>query len=604
MTKEYTIKFSSQKKCNCPGKYCIDNNVRNSYRRFAIFDKNSNSEVQLLDNSFGVCDKKDKCGYQKTAKGLFYPILDTYKRTGNVYSDYPNSDDYKAERKKEYLASNTNSKERRVYISSRNRKIINSISSKSEATIQSKSERLYIPHQSYNRFQFKSGDLPPFFFEGLPVQKELLESVLLKYCIGILKANDVSKSNLLFPYIDMDNRLHGVEIKEFDSNRNTKKKPDGSKVNKQFHVHKSTSDSIKSVLGEVEGTKFLNDYQKQKPQKATCFGQHLINDDTTNVIGHESCKNALIFELFNNDSRVVNVATGSKWNLTINRFQWIQNPDYQHIDITLIPDSEAVSDWSEIVERNFRSRSLISFDVISPVDLMEPYFLKLDDGNFDYDKYLSNYFVEDILKIDIADLILDYWKLQSEYQKKEATRVQPVNQVQRLEDKSSIPTEVERKSIKHGISSKPKPKPKEYITEINGIRYLFEVNGNFGSREPMEWNRYNMFTIRNQITGKREEIKRYWINPDSEVLKELGEGWTIEAKVEINNTIDKQSKESKKEATRVQPVKQVEISEDKSSIPTESPTSFIKRDLYSKSIKRKKAKKKPVEATSKQLGIV
>lgn len=591
-----TIKFSRQKKSNCPGKYCTDNNIQNSYKRYAIFDKDSDTEIELLDYSFGRCDKKDKCRYQKTAKGLFYPILDTYKRTGNVYPTYPSAEEYKA--------SNSNSKERSVYISRRNRKVINSI--RVAKPIQSKSERLYIPSRSYNQFQFKSGDLPPFFFEGLPVEPELLEAVLLKYYIGVLKDKYVSKSNLLFPYIDIQNRLHGVEIKEFDKNRRTLKMPDGSKVNKQFHGYKSTSDSIRAVLGEIDGNKFLNDYQKQKPQKETCFGEHLITEDITNIVIHESCKNSILFDLFSNQKRVVNLATGSKNNLSVNRFKWISEPDYQHIEITLIPDSEAVEEWNDIIDKNFRNRTMISFEVIRPVDLMEPYFLKLDDNTFDFDDYLSNYFVEGILKIDIADLILDYWNFKSKERKKDAPRVHTVKQVETKATELSNSTEIERKLIKCDKSKvkrknskdnrdKSKSNQKEYRIEVNGKSSYIDSKTLLKDlpdksvvtlREPKEWIRYNLFEMVNLSTSNRVIRKLPFFVPDSEVIKELGSDWSIQSKIEVDNRI--KPVERKKDAPRVHTVKQVERLEDKSRNSTESPTSFIKRDLYDLSKERRK----------------
>lgn len=600
-----SIGYSNGKKYDCPK---CGSKHKGRYSRFAIFD--GSTEVQLLDYSYGKCDRVNTCQYQKTVTSdYYYQVLDTYRTTGKVYSDYPTKEEYIASKKK------GKPKYKRPYIKSSYKQRIEDINraidnrTKVKPEISEINVRHYIPFESYNRFQFKSGDLSPYFFDGLPVEPDLLDAVLLKYCIGTLKDKYVSKSNLLLPYIDINGKLHGVEIKEFDRNRRTLKMPDGSKVNKQYHVYKSTSDSIKSVLGDINGNKFLNEYRNQKPQKETCFGTHLITEDTSVINVFEGCKNAILFELLNKQTSVVNIATGGQANLTSSRFLFLKEPKFQHIEIRVIPDNDSIEDWTSKIQKIRNDlQTIVSFKIVSCIQMMQPYFFDLIDPDgtarnepsFDSNFYLHRY--SDISEIDIADLILEYWKLDEELDDlnnnedliEHAPRVQPVKQVATSNDKSSIPTEIERKSIKRDISIESKKK--EYRLEANGkVSYIngttlledLPAKSSVILFETEEWTKYNLFNLFNELTGLREIRKVPFFVPDDAVISEMtGKGWIIETKVEVDNT--RKPVQMTKDTTRVQMVNQVATSNVKATNTTESPISFVKRDLYDLSKERKK----------------
>lgn len=491
-----TIDFAT-KKYNCPSFRNCNAKHKNRFSRYAIYD--GSNEVQLLDESYGVCDRANNCQYQKTCKGYYHQILDTYKRTGKVYPDYPSLEEYKANKKK------GKSTYKRPYVKSSYQKRIDEINRGIENLTKAKPKsevpdnRHYIPNNSYNRFEFKAGSPIPYFFDGLPVSEDLIKSTCLKYRIGTIRANNVSISNLLLPYIDIKNNIHGVEIKEFDKDKITLKNTDGTKVNKQYHYYKLTSDSIRAVVSDSD--KFLKQYQEQKPQRLTCFGTHLISEDTSVVNVHESGKNAILFELLNPVKSVVNIATGGQSFLTSNRFKWLQEPRYQHIDIILIPDIDSIDNWRANVQKIKRElQTIVDFEIISPIKVMRPYFFDLMDPygtlrhepSFDSNFYLHKY--SDISKVDIADLILDYWELESRQSNKDALIKPQVSPVQQSESKPSNPTKTEIKPLK---ATKPV---------------------------------FNLIYMHNRLTGDREKVKRATYMPDQSIIEQMGEGWTIERK--------------------------------------------------------------------------
>ena len=555
------------KKYDCPSFRNCNAKHKNRFSRYAIYD--GTNEVQLLDESYGVCDRANNCQYQKTHKGYTHQILDTYKRTGKVYPDYPTIEQYKASKKR------GKSTYKRPYVTSSyqkrieeiNRAIDNQTEDKPVITSEVPDNRYYIPDKSYNRFELKAGSPIPYFFDGLPVNEDLIKSTCSKYRIGTIKDNYVSKSNLLLPYIDTNGDIHGVEIKEFDKDRNTLKRSDGTKVNKQYHYYKLTSDSIRAVVSDSD--KFLMQYQEQKPQRLTCFGTHLISEDTSVVNVFESGKNCILFELLKSEEPVVNIATGGQSFLTSNRFKWLKEPKYQHIDIKIIPDIDSIDNWRTKVQKiREELKAINEFEVISPIKVMRPFFFDLIDSDgtlrhepsFDSNFYLHRY--SDISKIDIADLILDYWQYQSKGVKKHAPRIEPVKQVATIEPKLSNPTKVKAKPLKSIKSDLSKPVVKRnYKIEVNGkVSYIkgttllknLPAKSVVTLREPKVWSRYNLFKLFNESTGIREVVKMPFYIPDEAVLKEMtGKGWIIETKVEVDTTI---KPVVKKHAPRVQQV--------------------------------------------------
>jgi hypothetical protein len=243
------------------------------------------SNNELLPDQYGRCDREIKCGHSSI------PNMDL-----NILS----SNDYK----------------NAIF---KNRKTIRSV------------EKLYVPQKVYDRTK-DSISINQFYINltknvPYPFNKEQALKVLNLYQVGTIDFLQNYHGAVCFPFIDLKQRIHGVQVKQFDERNHTT----DTKSYNYLLAHKFRA--IKH-----ESPKWLKDYQEQTGKYSCLFGEHLLRAFPHNPIAIvEAPKTAIYASLYfgvpKTASDFIWLATGSLSYLTKERMQILSGRS-----IMLFPD--------------------------------------------------------------------------------------------------------------------------------------------------------------------------------------------------------------------------------------------------------------------------
>jgi hypothetical protein len=186
-----------------------------------------------------------------------------------------------------------------------------------------------------------------------PFEKKDLETVINLYRLGTV-VNRYLAGAITFPFIDINQRIRAVQVKQFD---------------KQNHTIKTTF--LHSIIEKIQTQnkkplpKWLNDYLKQD-KKITClFGEHLLSKYHSNPVALvEAPKSAvygtLYFGLPDNPKNFIWLSIGAKGYLNFDKIKVLQGRN-----VVVFPDTSnngnTYKEWETKVKEYQNKLSNTSF---------------------------------------------------------------------------------------------------------------------------------------------------------------------------------------------------------------------------------------------------
>jgi predicted RNA-binding Zn-ribbon protein involved in translation (DUF1610 family) len=213
--------------------------------------------------------------------------------------------------------------------------VAKSLSIRNKASCSSnKQAQVFIPWESYS--SFLSGYDNCQFFDYLSskgVPDELLEKVIEMYYLGT-NQSEYLRGALTIPYINTDDKIAFVQVKQFDESNKTVK-----------------TSALHSILKGKPGNDWVDDYENNNGKVTCFFGAHLLNRYPNNpVILVEAPKTAIYGTCYygppKDDKRFLWLAVYNKSSLTEERFKILEGRT-----VLLIPDlsigSHTFNEWQE-----------------------------------------------------------------------------------------------------------------------------------------------------------------------------------------------------------------------------------------------------------------
>lgn len=227
MLKEYRYKFQvGNKKHNCP---------KCGNKTFVKYIDSRNGEY--LPERYGRCDREINCAYHLN------PYRDQYTNFSNL--------DWKGE-------FSSNKKNIKIY------KI--------------KTEPIFIPKEILKQTLKTDAYQENIFIQNLlnrvrfPFEKEYIEKVISLYSLGTV-TNGYMKGAITFPFIDKNENIRAIQVKQFDNNNHTLR-----------------TDFLHSIIDKHYKKKnedfpnWLKSYKLNDKIVSCLFGEHLLNKYSNNPI--------------------------------------------------------------------------------------------------------------------------------------------------------------------------------------------------------------------------------------------------------------------------------------------------------------------------------
>ena len=258
----YELAKHIKRNVGCPSPGCEkDKGTKGGYTLYI-----DNKTNELLPHDFGKCFK---CGYHK------YPTKDNYIKA---------------------------TKDRANYTIRKNMRTANAQ--------QVAKQKRYISYLYYKRLLITDDKELPAFFQTILHQNPNLKESTIRTIIKMYLIGSLDFETIVFPYIDINGKIHAAQVKKFDQSNKTTE-------NSWLHVPPY---SLKWLgLDDSLHLEWFQEYKKS-PSKVGCFmGEHLLSNKkllavTNGVRLHESMKNAIYLSLFNglpSKSNELHIAAGS-----------------------------------------------------------------------------------------------------------------------------------------------------------------------------------------------------------------------------------------------------------------------------------------------------
>ncbi len=281
---EYRYSLNSKppfKKLTCP--FC---NTKRSWVRYV-----DNLTGAALPDKYGRCDREINCGH----------YLNPYKE-GYAKEKY---------------------KEENYYLSQSSKPMVKQVRKKHTA---------FVPHKILNSTQQLEGYKENRFVQYLlkkapfPFVQSDIDRVVKQYQIGTITYNRVVGATT-FPFIDADNNIRAIQVKQFDDKNSTK--------HTNF-IHSILAKRCQNMNNSVP--EWLTEYLKNERLITCLFGEHLLKAYPTNPIGLvEAPKTAIYATLYfgfpENKDNILWLSTFNNKGLTVEKCRALKNRN-----VFLFPD--------------------------------------------------------------------------------------------------------------------------------------------------------------------------------------------------------------------------------------------------------------------------
>lgn len=204
-------------------------------------------------------------------------------------------------------------------------------------------DRLNIPNEIYQKWLIRNDKPLPKFFEILTkvIGLEQVYELIDLYQIGMVpkQANDT----FLFPYINLDNEIKAVQVKQFNELNKTT-------LNDWLHT-KQYAVACGLPL------EWITSYRAKQNKVACMMGEHLISQyPERTVIIHESLKNVFYYTAHvglpnKSNEAPVQLASGAVSYLNIEKIKKLSSGIYRNLILMPDPETKAVNAWTRIYEQ-------------------------------------------------------------------------------------------------------------------------------------------------------------------------------------------------------------------------------------------------------------
>lgn len=311
----------SSKKYLCPSSGC-------GKKTFVRFVDSVTGELQ--SELYGRCDREDKCGYYL----------------------YPKSD----------------------WIDSVN--LTKSLAIRRESQLLVDKKQVFIPREALKTTLGGYNDCAFFTYlskRGVP--DNLLEEIISMYLLGTIQSGYL-RGALTIPYINEDDQIAFVQVKQFDEQNKTIK-----------------TSALHSLLRDKPGNKWIEEYEKNELKVSCFFGAHLLKKYPKNPIALvEAPKTAIYgscyFGLPKDEKGLLWLAVYNKSSLTEDKFKVLKGRN-----IVVFPDLSAngrtYNEWKKKVEQ-FANKLPKTKVLVN--DFLEQYApAELRQSGGDFADYLSQF---------------------------------------------------------------------------------------------------------------------------------------------------------------------------------------------------------------------
>ena len=278
---------------------------------------------ELQPEQFGRCDREDSCGYKS----------------------YPKSD----------------------WIDSVN--LTKSLAIRRESQLLVDKKQMFIPREAFNTTLGGYNDCAFFTYlskRGVP--DNLLEEIISMYLLGTIQSGYL-RGALAIPYINEDDQVAFVQVKQFDENNKTIK-----------------TSALHSLLNRELCNQWVDEYEKNELKVSCFFGAHLLKKYPKNPIALvEAPKTAIYgscyFGVPKNDKGLLWLAVYNKSSLTEDKFKVLKGRN-----IVVFPDLSAnggtFNEWKIKVEQFAQKLPKTKVVVNDFLELYAPNELRQSGGDF------------------------------------------------------------------------------------------------------------------------------------------------------------------------------------------------------------------------------
>lgn len=307
MNKEYRYILASNKvkKLDCP--YC---GAKKHWQRYIDIETG-----EALPDQYGKCDNDNKCGEWND------PYKDGYAKA--IWEqEQGNKTDWKPQQPK------------------RIKKPVN------------KPKRAFIPAEVFNLT--RAGYEQNTFIQNLltrvafPFEVQDIEKVISLYHLGTVQ-NGYRKGAITFPFIDIQNKVRAIQVKQFDEQNHTTGTDFLHSIIEKHHTRNN------KPLPE-----WLEAYNKNETKVSCLFGEHLLNlnkYDKANIFLFEAPKTAIYSTLyfgFPEQTNILNLAVYNKSSFSFDKLKVLQGR-FVYVFPDLSKDGNTFKEW-ETKAKEYESR--------------------------------------------------------------------------------------------------------------------------------------------------------------------------------------------------------------------------------------------------------
>lgn len=254
--------------------------------------------------------------------------------------------------------------------------LIKSLAIRRESQLLVNKKQVYIPREAFNTTLGGYNDCAFFTYlskRGVP--DNLLEEIISMYLLGTIQSGYL-RGALTIPYINEDDQIAFVQVKQFDEQNKTIK-----------------TSALHSLLKEKPSNQWIEDYEKNELKVSCFFGAHLLKKYPKNPIALvEAPKTAIYgscyFGVPRDDKGLLWLAVYNKSSLTEDKFKVLKGRK-----IMVFPDlsanGETYNEWKKKIEQFANKLPKTKVRVNEFLELNAPNELRQAGG--DFADYLSQF---------------------------------------------------------------------------------------------------------------------------------------------------------------------------------------------------------------------